>query len=466
MKNTTSLESLKKFYDNYNDIVYIMRVDTYELVYLNRAGQKAFHFQNPEEYVGQPCYRMIQEGQPAPCEICNCDLLHENVFYTWTYENQKLGNYYKLRDTLFSCDGITYRLEVAEDLDIEMEQNKAIDEMSGNERMINEALDLAMNETDPDASINIMLSYLGEHLGSDRVYIFEETKRGTISNTYEWCAQGVTPEKDNLQDGSKEQVKIWYDEFDKHHNILIENLEDYKEVSLQMYNILKPQGIHSLVVGPLTVDNHRIGFYGVDNPPYASIESISTMFDILGHFISALIRHRDNVKKLEVYSYIDQMTGLKNRHALDHFLTQIDKDQPVAYFFCDLNGLKKMNDTEGHDAGDELICNSAAVLTLVFEPVPVFRMGGDEFLAIMTGITEAEAQKKETELKAAFHEANISVAIGSIWKETAVESFDSLFQEVDASMYKDKRAFYGERRHNGSNPHGSDRMYKDYRLDG
>lgn len=452
MKNISSLQVLFEFFESYSDVVYISDMETDSLVFVNAAGRKAFHVTQEQVQSGTlKCYSMMQ-NRISPCETCNNARLEEGTFHTWSYRSPSLHLYLTLRDTLIVSDGRRYRLEIATDSDEEHTQHRLLTEMTANERIINEALDIALNEIDPERSINAMLAYLGQQLHGDRVYIFEENSRGNFDNTYEWCRDGVTPEKDNLQDGPREVIQVWYDEFDRHKNILIRDLEEYRNVSRPMYDILKPQDIHSLVVGPLVLNGRRIGFYGVDNPPYEMIETISTMYEVLGHFISALLRHRDNVAKLQSLSCYDQMTGLQNRHALDLYLKDLDRTKSLCYYFCDLNGLKKANDLFGHRAGDRLICSAASILRDFFGGIPVFRMGGDEFLAIESDIPEEKAKEKEAALREAFKREHVSTALGIVWKSDGTESFDSLFKEADARMYADKRAFYGDRRKHSKEP--------------
>lgn len=444
------LEILEKLFENYSDAVYISDMDDYTIQYLNAAGRRQFHAKSMQDCRGRKCYEFLHGGS-SPCSMCNNAELTAGAFDDWSIENQLVHHTFTLHDTMIEENGHRYRVEVATDTNEQFRQQQILTELSHDERIINDALALALNESDPDRSIEIMLSHLGRELHCERVYIFEQNRKGTFDNTYEWCREGVEPEKELLQDEPWEVVKVWYDEFDRHRNILIRDLEEYKSVSRPMYDVLKPQNIHSLVVGPLMLNGRRIGFYGVDNPPVEAIEHISTMYEVLGHFISALLRHRDNEKLLRTFSYIDPLTELGNRHALERFFRTVDKDQSISYFYCDLNGLKKMNDTQGHSAGDQLLIHASQILIRFFDPSPVFRMGGDEFLALVTGISEEEAKKKEADLKSAFEQEHVSSAVGMVWRPNCEDSVDAALTEADARMYLDKRKHYGERRKSGNN---------------
>ena len=242
-------------------------------------------------------------------------------------------------------------------------------------------------------------------------------------------------------------IDSWYREFDEDHNILIQDVEDYREAHPLMYDLLRMQDIHSLVVGPIIEKNKRLGFYGVGNPPIERMENISMLYETLGHFITALLRNRNNMAQIERQSRIDQLTGLNNRHALSPYLDSFHPEKSIGYIFCDINGLKRVNDTFGHKEGDILIRKTAEILQKTFAPLPVFRMGGDEFLTVGNDLSEEWVKQKVKDLRRDCAKQDISLAIGYVWHENAEEMFDTLFKEVDQKMYMDKRKYYGDRRH-------------------
>ena len=96
------------------------------------------------------------------------------------------------------------------------------------------------------------------------------------------------------------------------------------------------------------------------------------------------------------YAYQDPLTGLANRRRLDEYLRDL-RDSPgeLALLVCDLDGLKEVNDREGHTAGDALLRGVAGVLSDVASAFPaslVARLGGDEFCIVLPAapLTEAE----------------------------------------------------------------------------
>lgn len=171
------------------------------------------------------------------------------------------------------------------------------------EATINEGLRAALLEETPDQSLEVLLEYLGKALNGERTYIFEQNESGGDDNTYEWVAQGVRPEKENLQNLPPEVCASWYRKFRDGSYIIINNLEDIRQSDSILYEKLVSQDITSLVVVPLHDDGRIIGFYGVDNPPVKAMEYTSTMLQITAHFIVSSLRRRNLVRELQKRSY-------------------------------------------------------------------------------------------------------------------------------------------------------------------
>jgi CheY-like chemotaxis protein len=171
------------------------------------------------------------------------------------------------------------------------------------EAIINEGLRVALLEETPDQSLQVLLKYLGKALNGERTYIFEQNESGGDDNTYEWVADGVEPEKENLQNVPREVCASWYRNFSIGRHIVIENLEDIKKSDPLQYENLKQQNVHSLVVVPLYDGKRLIGFFGVDNPPIKSLEYASNMLQTAAYFIVSSLKRRNLVYELQKRSY-------------------------------------------------------------------------------------------------------------------------------------------------------------------
>lgn len=171
------------------------------------------------------------------------------------------------------------------------------------ETVINEGLRVALLEETPDQSLGVLLEHLGKALNGERTYIFEQNDSGCDDNTYEWVADGVAPEKENLQNVPPEVCASWYRKFGVGKHIVIESLEDIRESDPLQYENLKRQNIHSLVVVPLYDGKTVIGFYGVDNPPVKSLEYASNMLQTAAYFIVSSLKRRNLFRELQKRSY-------------------------------------------------------------------------------------------------------------------------------------------------------------------
>ncbi len=183
------------------------------------------------------------------------------------------------------------------------EQHSGMQSVQNLEAIINEGLRVALQEETPDQSLEVLLKYLGKALNGERTYIFEQNSSGGDDNTYEWAADGVEPEKENLQNVPPEVCASWYRNFGIGKHIVIGSLEEIRETEPLQYENLKRQGIHSLVVVPLYNGKKIIGFYGVDNPPVKSLEYASNMLQTAAYFIVSCLKRRNLVREIQNRSH-------------------------------------------------------------------------------------------------------------------------------------------------------------------
>jgi diguanylate cyclase (GGDEF)-like protein len=141
-------------------------------------------------------------------------------------------------------------------------------------------------------------------------------------------------------------------------------------------------------------------------------------------------------------SYFDQLTGLGNRYALTNCVASIHKSHSVGIVYCDITGLKHVNDTEGHKAGDKLIIRNVMCLQNVFNGYSIFRIGGDEFLVLCDNISEEDLKYRAELLKTEITKHSIKLAVGCAWEREYSEDVNSLIAEAETLMYDDKRQYY------------------------
>ena len=181
----------------------------------------------------------------------------------------------------------------------ECERHSDMQNVQNLEKIINEGLRMALEEDTPDRSLEVFLEHLGKALNGQRTYIFEQNESGGDDNTYEWVADGVEPEKENLQNLPAKMCASWYENFSIGRHIVIKDVEDIRQSDPLQYETLKRQNIHSLVVVPLYNGEKNIGFYGVDNPPVQSLEYASNMLQTAAYFIVSSLKQRNLFRELQ-----------------------------------------------------------------------------------------------------------------------------------------------------------------------
>lgn len=158
-----------------------------------------------------------------------------------------------------------------------------------------------------------------------------------------------------------------------------------------------------------------------------------------------------NLLSAERMARRDELTGIKNKNAFTEFTQSLDnkiaaesKDLHFGIVMCDVNNLKIINDTRGHNFGDETIQRTSRLICEIFKHSPVFRIGGDEFVAVISDSDYKNRDRLIHELKNESIENLRSrsgpiVACGlSIYDPEKDKSFCSVFERADREMYENK----------------------------
>ena len=105
-------------------------------------------------------------------------------------------------------------------------------------------------------------------------------------------------------------------------------------------------------------------------------------------------------------------------------------------------GLKKVNDTEGHTAGDQLLIRAFQCLSNHFPGNSIFRIGGDEFLVLCVNIPKEEMEQHIQALRESMPKYHLAMALGFVWQPHSNGQIMELMKEADQRMYIDKRNYY------------------------
>lgn len=186
------------------------------------------------------------------------------------------------------------------------------------------------------------------------------------------------------------------------------------------------------------------------------VASLSTFAGILISLFISSIRVKDLLyrKSAEAARDIDALTSMNNKLAYDRLVSEVSKkmfepNYKFAVMIFDVNGLKMTNDTYGHDQGDKLLVRCCNLIKQSLPNTPLFRIGGDEFAAIILGEDYANRERIIRELHENIDKAHekassllddTSIAIGvSTFNPKRDRDYLSVFSRADAEMYDNKR---------------------------
>ena len=277
-----------------------------------------------------------------------------------------------------------------------------------------------MSENDRQISlleiINNVLSTVRNYYDSEYVYYIEK-EYDDIETIYEWCAENIPWQRDKIKLLSADRQPKW----------LRQEITDTTEDSYSVFRQLDGDTTAVLAV----VGVHKGGC------------DLSLMRAVLPYISQAIVLQKQQ-RQQEYLSYHDDLTGLFNRNSFVEYLSRAEKQkwQALGALSVDINGLKNFNKEFGRDYGDEVVVRVGEVLEEFFKSGRVFRLTGDEYLAVAENISYEEFMKN---VNASYQKLeNISlglVTIGYAWEKIDI-NIDKLVSHAESMMREEKQKYY------------------------
>ncbi|MBR1635818.1 MAG: diguanylate cyclase [Lachnospiraceae bacterium] len=193
-----------------------------------------------------------------------------------------------------------------------------------------------------------------------------------------------------------------------------------------------------------------------DNEVESLSNAINTMSNDIHDYVVSLVEAEESIRKLDNVARQDNLTKVGNKYSYDMMETSLNHDIKAhdvvvrfALMMVDINYLKRVNDTYGHNRGNEYILGICGIICSLFGKENVYRIGGDEFVVVISGNNYYKRDELEESLikllgKAEHddtvspwrrYSASVGMAVYNSEKDTNV---DSVFKRADARMYKRK----------------------------
>ncbi len=260
----------------------------------------------------------------------------------------------------------------------------------------------------------------------------------------------LLPFENYLDENTYGMTRTWKETIGDSTCVIISDQQDMnwlRSVNPLWHSSLSSAGVKSIVLFPLNYNNKALGYMWATNFNVENTVKIKETLELTTFFIASEISNYLLLRKLERMSTTDMLTGVKNRNSMNIVISDIVAGKisykfPYSVIFADLNRLKWVNDTKGHKAGDKILKAAASILKKTFPEGDVFRIGGDEFVVLASGLSGAELDARVKSLFAqAEKEEYLYFAVGtSVVSEG--DDIKAAMHAADERMYENKREYY------------------------
>ena len=433
---------LMKIAESAPESVMLIDPENYDIIYMNAAARGVLGIpENRKENAGK-CYEIVH-GANSPCSFCHVRTLHRTCFYNWSNVWKKPGRKFLNRDILIPWKNRYVDMHIAFDLSDYLKTELEIDRRIYQEIWTNDAIYQSFMEEDPETGIQKLLKMIGESMKAERVLIFEKNGAQTVNCMYEWRRGGVAPLLQELRGILDSHLRGLYKGFAESQVVMV---QDYAKFQRENPDFKMPiAGLQNFVSGQILISGKSDGFTFVVNSDPENFDLSEVMFITLTNFVASILRYRNNMLEIEEKGLRDYLTGCYNRRGLEKYLRNRSSVGKAAFISGDINGLKRINDTLGHSAGDAAIQKVSRILMNEADRNHVFRMGGDEFLLILEDYDISAVRHTLARIKSEAHIQGLSIALGFSIHEGPVENIDEILIEADTEMYDDKGKHYHRR---------------------
>lgn len=206
---------------------------------------------------------------------------------------------------------------------------------------------------------------------------------------------------------------------------------------------LEQAGVKTVVLYPLRHGGELLGYMWALNFNVENVLKIKETLELTTFFLASEISNYLLLDKLKVLSTIDTLTSVRNRNEMNNRVDRIvagNEPVPQGVLFADLNGLKRVNDEQGHAAGDKMLRAAASILQSVFHDGEVYRAGGDEFMILVNEISEDDVQDRVARVHFLSGKTeNVRFSIGVCYGKKNIRKAMRL---ADERMYAFKNGYY------------------------
>ncbi|MBO8415187.1 MAG: EAL domain-containing protein [Proteobacteria bacterium] len=418
-----------KFLDGLSELAYVADRDTYEVLYVNEALRKRFNITLPCK---EKCYKAFQ-GLDAPCPFCNNKDLELGHYITWEHANKVVASDFIIKDTLIEVDGKQVRLEIC----FEKPKNE---QSYGLLPIINATGELLNCSYERFRQVIFrIVAALCERYGAQTCFLSDDIVDNQFAATHIYrYDKGCSSLFPMALTGSLMQDVEGFADRD---HLYIQDKHELDALMPCLSREIEAGHFTSMYLLPLKSNRSEIGFLGFLNPqkPQLFDEDLRNLSSICVFIASAAIRltrdqslhPRDEEDPALVFSRQKLNVDLK---LFEHL--------PMGCIVADINGLKEINDRQGHDKGDHIIALCLQVLREMLPNDRIYRIGDDEYTVLTLNCSKQDFRNKLFSVKKALSGPHgFSAAVGGQYDETGSDP-TGLMVQAESRMHHDKAVYY------------------------
>lgn len=289
------------------------------------------------------------------------------------------------------------------------------------------------NATDTDAAMKGVLEETAKYYKCDRIYILDIAKDNkTVNGLHEWRKSMYRPTLDLTKNVPISKLPAVKKAYDTLHTIILQSVNKQSEETTSE---------KTFIASPVMKNGKVVGFICIDNPTkhnddIALIYSLSSLLSVL--------RNLKHTEPENQHFDFDPQTKLLNRTRYWRDVTTIvpDKLSSLGVAFADVNGLNVLNKLHGTEFGDGIIMFVSGELREVFGGDNVYRISGDEFVALAKNIGHEEFNALTEKLRTGLEFTHPgTVSIGSTWSDSDINAL-KMVDHAESLMHLEKQEHY------------------------
>ncbi len=305
--------------------------------------------------------------------------------------------------------------------------------------------------------INHALKIIASEVKCETVLLLSFSDK-KVNNVHYWPSADITAANEMMGRNIRNEFPMLYDRIASGESIIFDCEFPPFEISDNTIEVFKNLDIHDICIVP--VSDHNGFLKGALCAVNAENKQVDiSMLECVTYDFFMTLANVENFEIIRNLGTIDYMTHVKNRNSYETEISDYANAncESLWCMFVDVNGLHEINNTQGHKAGDLMLCAVADTVKRIFGKNYTYRIGGDEFLAFALDCTQEDMMRWKQEIHDLLARKGYYVSIGFkgiLKRAQGIFEVERMIAEAEDIMYREKHEFYQK------NNLSEDRIYK------